>query len=109
MIEESEPRRELLPRRQGVGIRLERRLSHRLELHGPLRELALPRGETAQQDRHPRMSGELRHLSRGHRADSVAAIDEHETLLARDAVTPQSQGNFFRELGDRSLVGARGR
>ena len=55
------------------------------------------------------MPGELRHLRCGHRADAVAAIDEDETLGARDPVPAQSQRHFLRERRDGSRVGGRRR
>ena len=87
------------------GFGFERRLAHGLELDRPFDELARPRGHATEQDRDSRMSGELRHLRRGHRTDAVAAVDEHEPLGAGDAVPAQAQRDLLRELRDRSGVG----
>ena len=50
------------------------------------------------------MAGELGHLRGRHRADAVAAIDEHEPLVTGDAVTAEPQRHLLRELRDRRLV-----
>ena len=67
---------------------------------------ARPAGHAAEQDGDVRMPGELGHLERRHRADSVAAVDEHEPLAARDPVPPQPQRDLLRERRHRRLVGA---
>ena len=43
------------------------------------------------------MTGELRHLRRGHGADPVAAVVEDEPLGAGHAVTSQPQAHFRRQ------------
>ena len=48
------------------------------------------------------MAGELGELRGRHRADAVAAVDEHEPLAARDAVPAQAQHDLLRELLHRS-------
>ena len=50
------------------------------------------------------MPRELGHLRRRHRADAVAAVDEHEPLAARDPVPPQPQRDLLRERARRLLV-----
>jgi hypothetical protein len=102
----AEPRLDLLPRRQRTRVCLERALAHRLELDRPFDELARPRRHASEQDRDVRMPGELGHLRRRHRADTVAAIDEHEALRTGDAVSAQAQRDLFCELGHRSGVGS---
>ncbi len=105
----AEPRRQLLPGRQRVQVRHERRLPHRLELDRPLLQLGRPAGDAAEQDRDLRVPRQLRHLRCRHRADAVAAIDEHEPLLAGDPVTAQTKRDLLRQLLRRRLVGAGGR
>ena len=51
------------------------------------------------------MPGELRELRGRHRAHAVAAVDEHEPLVAGDAVPAQAQRDLLRELLHRRLVG----
>ncbi len=87
-----EPACKVLPRRECLRISLEigLYLPHVIELDRALVELALPTGDAAEEDRHLRMARELGHLRGRHRADAVAAIDEHEALAARDSVPPQA-------------------
>jgi hypothetical protein len=79
-----------VPRRHCPRVRFERRFSHGLELDRSYSELAGPGSHASKQDRDARMSGELRHLSRRHRANAVAPVDEHETLSTGDAVPAQA-------------------
>ena len=55
------------------------------------------------------MARELGHLRGRHRADAVAAVDEHEPLAARDPVPPQAQRDLLRERARRLLVRRRRR
>ncbi len=102
---------ELLPRRERARIRREvgRRLTHGLQLDRSLLELALPAGDAAEEDRDARMPRELGHLRGRHRADAVAAVDEHEPLAARDPVPPQAQRDLLRERARGLLVRGRRR
>ena len=77
--------------------------------NGSLLELALPAGDAAEEDRYARVPRELGHLRGRHRADPVAAVDEHESLAARDAVPPQAQRDLLRERARRFFVRRRGR
>ena len=86
----------LVARRHRIEARLERRLD-RVQLDLADLGLAAPRGEAAEQHRNARMSGELGHLRRGHRADTVAAVVEHQALVAGDAVAAQSKPDLRRE------------
>jgi len=95
---------QLLARRQRVRVRLEVGLAHRLELDRSLLELPLPPRDAAEEDRHLGVSGELGHLRRRHRADAVAAVEQHESFAARDPVAPQAQGDLLREHARRLLV-----
>ena len=77
------------------------RLAHGLELDGALRELALPAGDATDEDRDVAVARELGQLQRRHRADAVAAVDEHEPLRARDPVAAEPQRDLLRELRER--------
>jgi hypothetical protein len=78
---------QLLERRHRLEVRVEL-VSVLVQLHHPLLELTLPRRQAARQHRDRRMPSELRELRRGRRSDAVAAVVEHEPLLAGDAVAP---------------------
>ncbi len=52
------------------------------------------------------MPCELGELRCRHRAHAVAAIDEHEPLVTRDAVAAESQLHLLRELLHGRFVGA---
>ncbi len=84
-----------------AGSARARRLPHRLELDRPSSSSPGHAGDAAEQDRDARMPGELGHLRRRHRADAVAAVDEHEPLAARDPVPAQAQRDLLRELARR--------
>ena len=91
-----EPARKLVARRNGVEARFEAGL-HRMQLDLPDLQLARPRSNAAEENGDARMSRELRHLRRGHRAHAVAAVVEDEPLVAGHAVTPQAQADLRRE------------
>ena len=68
-----------------------------------------PVPDAAEEDRNAWMPRQLGHLRRRHRADPVAAVDEHEPLAARDPVPPQPQRDLLREGARRLLVRRGGR
>ena len=106
-----EPARKLLPRRECLRIRLESASASRTGSSS-----TAPSSRSPSQPAMPprriatlRMPRELGHLRRRHRADAVAAVDEHEPLAARDPVPPQPQRDLLRERARRFLVRRRRR
>jgi len=91
---------QLLPRRHRLEPRLEAR-PRLLQLDRALLELARPGGHASGQDRDPRVPGEQRRLRGRRGADAVAAVVEHEPLLAGDAVAAEPALHLDRELLNR--------